>query len=559
MAVVRALGIVLGMIVAMQGVVRALIVLDLSQRIQFDGATLAWLFGAGMVNDVVLLVLFALPLMLLAALLPRRAVCRAALALVIGLIVSTTLLAAAADVFFWLDSGTRADAFVCCAVPLPDAWLTLWRDPWLRAGTGMGVAALVIVATRASRGVADALLDAPRSHCVGAAAVSLLLLGVAMERDGELWMLQADESARLDYAVSSGALRLAHTLSIGRDRGASRFTPMNPIAAATLLGAAFGRSSTHYDDEARHLLVIATAPDAVWRRPRHGDDEALRAIRSQGVYYDQMYATGFGMRRMVDGVLRGLPPLPGMQPDLTSATEQSPSLPRVLSDAGFTSLLVNSAATAALFDAAQWRALGGTRAVQSDEPPLDSLLHTMDLVAGDSPRVFAFALVESAATVPRFVDLAAQSPWFDDTLIVVVASPSPRSVGAALIPLQSLRVPAVLIWPGRLRPRVARHVSSTLDIARTALRVLGVDSTASFFGRDLFGIGGANAVNVAPVEYGGRAGIVTPAGLTVLMRAAPPRFWRLGKRTDELGGTDAQVAQLANAIYAATEQVAAGQ
>jgi hypothetical protein len=68
-----------------------------------------------------------------------------------------------------------------------------------------------------------------------------------------------------------------------------------------LLGTAFGRAPTDFDDAPRHLIVVAIDSAAPFPD----------ALRQHGVYFDHLYATGAGRSRMLEAVLHGMPPLPG--------------------------------------------------------------------------------------------------------------------------------------------------------------------------------------------------------------------------------------------------------
>lgn len=85
----------------------------------------------------------------------------------------------------------------------------------------------------------------------------------------------------------------------------------------------------------------------------------------------------------------------------------------------------------------------------------------------------------------EFLRRAADHPWFDDTLFVVVGDHGARVYGAAQIPLYSYEIPILFYAPKRLAAERVATPISLLDIAPTVLGLLGEPYTAPFFGQDV--------------------------------------------------------------------------
>jgi phosphoglycerol transferase MdoB-like AlkP superfamily enzyme len=85
----------------------------------------------------------------------------------------------------------------------------------------------------------------------------------------------------------------------------------------------------------------------------------------------------------------------------------------------------------------------------------------------------------------QFFKAAAEQPWYRDTLFIVVADHGARVYGKAEIPLYSYEIPLLFFAPGHLAPRHVDTLTSQVDIAPTALNLLGFEYNAPFFGRNV--------------------------------------------------------------------------
>lgn len=78
------------------------------------------------------------------------------------------------------------------------------------------------------------------------------------------------------------------------------------------------------------------------------------------------------------------------------------------------------------------------------------------------------------------------TPWFQQTLFVVVADHGARVYGSEKIPLPSYEIPLLIMAPGRLAPQQIDGPMSQIDIAPTVMGLLGLPYTAPFFGQNVF-------------------------------------------------------------------------
>jgi len=84
----------------------------------------------------------------------------------------------------------------------------------------------------------------------------------------------------------------------------------------------------------------------------------------------------------------------------------------------------------------------------------------------------------------RFVEKAKQSPYWHDTIFLVVADHDIRVRGENLVPVQNFHIPG-LILGADIKPRVVRTVASQIDLPTTLLSLMGIDTRHPMPGRDL--------------------------------------------------------------------------
>jgi len=95
----------------------------------------------------------------------------------------------------------------------------------------------------------------------------------------------------------------------------------------------------------------------------------------------------------------------------------------------------------------------------------------------------------------QFFEKAKRSPYWDNTIIVVVADPDSRVYGASLVPIEHFHIPAVIIGPGVPKKRDSR-VASQFDLPPTLLSLLGLSGEHPMIGHDLTAL---------PEDHPGRA------------------------------------------------------
>ena len=100
----------------------------------------------------------------------------------------------------------------------------------------------------------------------------------------------------------------------------------------------------------------------------------------------------------------------------------------------------------------------------------------------DGPRHMAVSYADYA--LGRFLEMAKASNYWDNTVFLVVSDHNSRVKGAHLIPVERFHVPGVILGGG-ITPRRVPGITSQIDLLPTLLSLMGIDSRHPAIGRDL--------------------------------------------------------------------------
>jgi len=118
--------------------------------------------------------------------------------------------------------------------------------------------------------------------------------------------------------------------------------------------------------------------------------------------------------------------------------------------------------------------------------------------------------------IGAFLRLAAEKPWFKDTLFVVVGDHCASSAGKSELPIQNYHIPLVVYAPGgQVKPGSVRALASQIDYAPTLLGLLNWTYPSRFYGRDVLAQP-AGAPGRALLGNYQKLGLYTPGELNVL-------------------------------------------
>lgn len=86
--------------------------------------------------------------------------------------------------------------------------------------------------------------------------------------------------------------------------------------------------------------------------------------------------------------------------------------------------------------------------------------------------------------VGEFIKKARQSTYWDNTLFLVVADHNSRVYGAELVPIERFHIPAVILGAD-VKPKRFQQMASQIDLLPTLLSMMGIDAEHPAIGRDL--------------------------------------------------------------------------
>jgi phosphoglycerol transferase MdoB-like AlkP superfamily enzyme len=95
----------------------------------------------------------------------------------------------------------------------------------------------------------------------------------------------------------------------------------------------------------------------------------------------------------------------------------------------------------------------------------------------------------------QFFKTAQASPYWQDTIFVIVADHDIRVRGDDLVPVKNFHIPG-LILGADIQPRVIKTVASQIDLAPTVISLMGINAKPPMIGRD---------ISVEPEDLAGRA------------------------------------------------------
>ena len=288
---------------------------------------------------------------------------------------------------------------------------------------------------------------------------------------------------------------------------ANRDTPLNlVIILQESMGATFVES----------LGGVAVTPE-------------LEQLKSQGIWFEQLYATGTRSVRGIEAVVAGYMPTPAQSVVKLSNSQQNfATIASILQQQGYQTQFVYGgeahfdnmrgfftgngfsqivdqnnmpnakfvgswgASDEDVFDAAHQQLLQ----LQQQGKPFFSLIFTSTnhepfefpdgrINLHEQPKNTVNNAVKYADwAMAKFIRQAQKSAYWQNTLFLIVADHDNRVYGSNLIPVEKFQIPG-LILGGAVTPATISTLSSQIDLAPTLLSMMGVSSCHPLLGRDL--------------------------------------------------------------------------
>ena len=284
----------------------------------------------------------------------------------------------------------------------------------------------------------------------------------------------------------------------------------------------------------------------------------LEQLKQQGIWFDNLYATGTRSVRGIEAVVAGFMPTPAQSTVKLSNSQQGfTTLASILKKQGYHTqfiyggeahfdnmrsfftgngfqeivdlpkinnpVLVGSwgASDEDLFRTAHQQLL----ALHQQQQPFFSLIFSSSnhepfefpdgrISLYQEPKNTAYNAVKYADwAMGRFFEQAMKSPYWQDTLFLVVADHDNRVYGSNLIPVEKFRIPG-LILGADTQPEILTTLSSQIDLAPTLLSMAGISSCHPMTGRDL--LLDSTSSGRALIQFDNLFALMTEDKLTIL-------------------------------------------
>lgn len=119
----------------------------------------------------------------------------------------------------------------------------------------------------------------------------------------------------------------------------------------------------------------------------------------------------------------------------------------------------------------------------SNHKPYTYPKNRIDIPPGNHSREGAVKYTDYA--IGDFIKRASLTPWFRNTLFVIVADHCASSAGSTALPVTGYHIPLIVYSPALLKPERIAALTAQIDIAPTILGLLHLSYTSKFFGQDV--------------------------------------------------------------------------
>lgn len=255
----------------------------------------------------------------------------------------------------------------------------------------------------------------------------------------------------------------------------------------------------------------------------------LEALKHEGIWFENLYATGTRSVRGIEAVVSGFPPTPAQSVvKLSLAQRDFFTIAKLLDNNGYhTEFLYGGESH---FDNMNGFFMGnGFKSVIEQKDFIEPLFtgswgvsdedlfnkaHARHLKFHQENRPF-FSLIFSSSNhspfefpdgridlydqkkatennavkyadyaLGQYIKQAKNSEYWQDTIFLIVADHDVRVRGESLVPIKNFHIPA-LILGGTVKPQAVESVASQIDLPVTLLSLMGIEADHPMIGRDL--------------------------------------------------------------------------
>ncbi len=289
----------------------------------------------------------------------------------------------------------------------------------------------------------------------------------------------------------------------------------------------------------------------------------LDALADEGIWFEQLYATGTRSVRGIEAIISGFPPTSKRSVVKLTETQKNfftiadlltkqnyqtsfiyggsahfDNMRRFFMNNGFQTVIdqkdyVNPQFTATwgvsdedlflkaheYFEAQGDRPFFSLVFSSSNHKPFEIPAGKVENRSGpDGARDTAVAYADYA--LGEFLSNARSSSYWDNTVFLVISDHNSRVKGAHLIPVEHFHIPGVILGAG-IEPRVVPGITSQIDMLPTLLSLMGVDSRHPAIGHDLTLPEYAQGGGRAQLQYHDIQGWLVPGKVVIMQPKLP--------------------------------------
>jgi len=181
----------------------------------------------------------------------------------------------------------------------------------------------------------------------------------------------------------------------------------------------------------------------------------------------------------------------------------------------------------------------------SNHEPFDIPSGRVEPEAGpDGARETAVKYADYA--LGRYLEMARHSKYWDNTVFLVIADHNSRVFGDILVPVERFHIPG-LIFGGQIEPHKVPGISSQIDMVPTLLSLMGVDADHPGIGRDLTRPEFLQGAGRAIMQYSQLAAYLVPGKVVIMRPDLPLATYRYasGQKLEPLANRDVELEKTA--------------
>ena len=293
----------------------------------------------------------------------------------------------------------------------------------------------------------------------------------------------------------------------------------------------------------------------------------LDSLKSQGLWFEQLYATGTRSVRGIEAVITGFPPTPARSVVKLSKSQrhfytladqlgkegyttsfiyggeaQFDNMRRFFMNNGFQSVIDHNNYKNPIFDGSwgvsdedlfnraheEFSGMGDQPFfslvfTSSNHTPFDFPDGRITLFDKDNKQTVNNAVKYADHALGQFVEKAKQSDYWNNTVFLIVADHNSRVVGAELVPIKRFHIPGVIIG-GSIDPDQYTKVASQIDLPPTLLSLIGISGEHPMIGHDLTKVT-SDHIGRAIMQFNAIQAYMQEDRVVIMQRDIPPAYY----------------------------------